>query len=78
MRGEEILEEVARERGVTVADLRGPSRRRRLVLARREAVVRLRRVDASSGFPPFTQEEVAGLLNRDRSTISYHELESLL
>lgn len=60
-----ILSEVAGKHGLTVADLRGRSRATRIVLARQEAMYRLR-ADL-----PLSCPTVARVINRDHTTVSH-------
>ena len=73
-----ILREVARAHGVSVSDLIGESRRRRISHARQEAMWRLRRLDWRGGVrgrPSIVQ--IGEWMNRDHSTVSYGVLSSM-
>lgn len=60
-----IIREVARRRGLSVADVTGKSRLQEHVEARLEIIARLRAIDLNLS-------HIARLLNRDRSTIAHH------
>lgn len=59
-----IVERVALEYGVTVAELLGPRRTRQLVVARQEAMLRI-----SEAHPHASPREIGEALNRHRCTV---------
>lgn len=63
--GRDILKQVAGERGLSVEDVTGKSKRKELLLARLEIIARLR----AAGFGI---ARMGRLLNRNHSTISHH------
>lgn len=63
--GRAILEQVAKDHGISVRDLREPGRFKHLVKARVDAVARLR----AEGLKVY---QIATALNCDSSTVSYH------
>jgi len=64
-RSEIILSETAEAYGLTVADIKGPKRKRKHVAARRYAIARLRALH-------FDFLTIAKVLNRHHTTIHHH------
>lgn len=64
-----ILEHIAKTHGFTVAQLRGPWRHRKVVVARHEAMLWLR-LKCSMSYP-----EIARALGRDDHTTAIHGVE---
>lgn len=68
-----ITEEVAQLHGVTVAEIRGPSRVKRLVTPRREAMQRIRALkDEQTGKPRYSFPRIANFFGgRDHTAVVY-------
>jgi hypothetical protein len=64
IRGADIIFDVARDHGVTVRDIKSPSRVAHIVIARRDAIVRLKKMSFSHG-------AIARLLNLDHTSVCY-------
>lgn len=64
MTSSDILRSVARRHGFTVSQLQAPTKVRRLVRARAEAMIELRAANYSLG-------RIALLLRRNKSTVEY-------
>jgi len=64
-RHQRIMVEVAAERDVTMDELLGPCRLRRIAWARQDAMLRLRRE------ADLTPADIGRIFNRDRSTVMF-------
>ena len=67
----DIVEEVCKQHRVRRNEFYGPRRTRHLVLARWEAVYRMRQIVDKAGRPVFTFGRIAQHLRRDPSTIRH-------
>lgn len=71
-----IARVVAEKHGLTVADLKGPARKRQISWPRQEAMWRMRQVRRSDGSPRYSTSQVGDFLGwRDHTTVVHGERE---
>ena len=61
-----VIDAIAVKHGMTAADIRGPDRRHKFVIARHEAMAAVKQAKPDMSYP-----QMGRLFNRDHSTVLY-------